>query len=240
MARGLQGAMMRGFGAKDHEVVVVGTEYLAPHFVRVRMQSGTLLRELEVGPTAWIRLWFPDPEGSDKEFQRGYTLSEADPETGTFACDFVLHEPAGPASAWAAGVTPGTRIAAMVMGSVTFEAPQELPAGYLVLGDSASIPAINGILGAIPDEVPVELYLEEHSEHDHHIELASHPRCRTTWVKRSDAASLAAALEARDWSEWKVWAASETASLKQVRMRLVEEFGFPKSEIHARAYWTNS
>ena len=48
------------------------------------------------GPTAWLRFWFPDPTGGKTEFQRAYTLVWADPDTGRFAIDVVLHEPAGP------------------------------------------------------------------------------------------------------------------------------------------------
>lgn len=48
-----------------------------------------------------MRAWFPDPDGGSKQFQRGYTFAEIDPENGTLAVDFVIHSPAGPASYWA-------------------------------------------------------------------------------------------------------------------------------------------
>ena len=47
--------------------------------------------------------------------------------------------------------------------------------------------------------------------------------------------SLAAAIESRDWSDWYAWATPEATTLKQVRTRLRDEFGFPKSEVHAQA-----
>ena len=85
--RGFQGAIMRGFGARDHVATVRETELVAPHFLRVRMNSATLFSELEVAPTAWMRFWFPDPDGGETVHQRGYTLAEADPSTGEFAVD---------------------------------------------------------------------------------------------------------------------------------------------------------
>ena len=95
MARGLQGVMLRGLGARGHKAMVVETVRLAPHFVRVRIESSTLLDDTKAEPAAWLRFWFPDPDGSNAEFQRAYTISEADVRAGRFAVDIVLHDPAG-------------------------------------------------------------------------------------------------------------------------------------------------
>lgn len=238
MARGFQGVVLRMFGARDHTATVIETVRIAPHLVRIRMVSPTLFEDAAPEPAAWLRFWFPDPDGSDTEFQRAYTLSEADVNTGRFAVDVVLHDPAGPASLWARTVEPGTTIAAMsLMGSSRFEVPDERPAGYLLLGDSASVPGINGIIGTVPDDVPVELYLEQHDDDDPLIPLAQHPRLRVHWVARRDEKSLGDAIEGRDWSGWYAWATPEAATLKHVRKRLRDEFGLPKSAIHAQAYW---
>ncbi|MFT4216557.1 MAG: ATP-binding cassette domain-containing protein [Micropruina sp.] len=235
--RGFQGAVMRSFGARDHQATVTGTEFLTPKFLRVRMVSPTLFTDATASPTAWLRFWFPDPDGGEVEHQRAYTISEADEASGAFAIDVVLHHPAGPASAWALAARPGMTVAVTSLGSSRFELPDELPAGYLLIGDSASMPAIAGILVTIPAEVPIELYLEEHDPDDRLIPLPEHPRLRTHWVPRRGPGSLAAAIEARDWSNWYAWAAPESASLKQLRVRLRDEFGFPKSEVYQLAYW---
>ncbi len=239
MARGFQGAVLRGFGARDHTATVIETVRIAPHFVRIRMESPTLFQDAQAEPAAWLRFWFPDPEGSSTEFQRAYTISEADVPAGRFAVDVVLHDPAGPASLWARTVEPGATIAVMsLMGSSRFDTPLEQPAGYLLIGDSASIPGINGIIGVVPDDVPIEAYLEQHDDSDTLIPVAQHPRLRLTWVTRRDEKSLAAAIERRDWSDWYAWATPEASTLKHVRTRLRDDFGFPKSEIHAQAYWS--
>ncbi|MFA1701773.1 ABC transporter ATP-binding protein/permease [Mycobacterium intracellulare] len=239
MARGFQGVMLRSFGARDHTATVIETVRIAPHFVRVRMTSPTLFEDVDAEPAAWLRFWFPDPDGSKTEFQRAYTISEADVAAGRFAVDIVLHDPAGPASQWARTVQPGATIAVMaLMGSSRFDMPDEQPAGYLLIGDSASIPGMNGIIGVVPDDVPIEMYLEQHDDNDTLIPIAQHPRLRLHWVARRDEKSLAAAIESRDWSDWYAWATPEATTLKQVRTRLRDEFGFPKSEVHAQAYWS--
>ena len=239
MARGFQGAMLRGFGARDHTATVIETVRIAPHFIRIRMQSPTLFDDAQAEPAAWLRFWFPDPEGSSAEFQRAYTISEADVSAGRFAIDVVLHDAAGPASLWARTVAPGAAIAVMsLMGSSRFDISDEQPAGYLLIGDSAAIPGMNGIIGVVPDDVPIEMYLEQHDDNDTLIPLAAHPRLRVHWVSRRDEKSLAAAIENRDWSDWYAWATPEATTLKHIRTRLRDEFGFPKSEIHAQAYWS--
>jgi ATP-binding cassette, subfamily B, bacterial IrtA/YbtP len=239
MARGFQGAMLRGFGARDHTATVIETVRIAPHFLRIRMRSPTLFEDAQAEPAAWLRFWFPDPDGSSAEFQRAYTISEANVPAGRFAVDVVLHDPAGPASLWARTVAPGMTIAVTsLMGSSRFDVPDEQPAGYLLIGDSASIPGMNGIVGVVPDDVPIEMYVEQHDDNDTLIPLAQHPRLRVHWVSRRDEKSLAAAIENRDWSDWYAWATPEATTLKHVRTRLRGEFGFPKSEIHAQAYWS--
>lgn len=239
MARGFSGVIMKGYGARDHTATVLETVMIAPHFVRLRMESPTLFEDVEAEPAAWLRFWFPDPKGTKTEFQRGYTLSEADPATGRFAVDVVLHDPAGPASTWARTVAPGATIAVTaLMGSTRFDRPDEQPAGYLLVGDSASIPGMNGIIGTVPDDVPIEMYLEQHDDNDTLIPITEHPRLRVRWVPRRDEKALADAIENRDWSNWYCWATPEANSLKHVRKRLRDVFGFPKSEVHAQAYWS--
>lgn len=237
--RGFQGAVLRGFGVQYHTATVLHTEQTTPRMRRVWLSSSTLFEDVTVEPTAWLRIWFPDPEGSDTEFQRGYTIAEADTGSGRFAVDFVLHEPSGPASAWACAVRGGETIEVTSFGSKNFSVSEELPAGYLLIGDSASIPAINSILAAVPHHVAIELYLEQHEENDLAIPLTAHPLARVHWVPRTSEESLAAALEVRDWSNWYAWTGPESQSLKHIRARLRDEFGFPKKDVYAQAYWVH-
>ncbi|CAN5718838.1 ATP-binding cassette domain-containing protein [soil metagenome] len=239
MARGFQGVMLRSFGARDHQATVLERRYLTPNFVRIQMMSTTLFDDAVAEPTSWLRFWFPDPDGSTAEFQRAYTITEADVAQGHFAIDVVLHEPAGPASTWARTVAAGATISVTTLGSAGFGVPEQPPAGYLLIGDSASTPAINGIIGAIGPDIPVEVYLEQHDENDLLIPIAEHPRTRLHRVHRHGPESLAAAIESRDWSDWYCWAGPEAAALKHLRIRLRDEFGFPKTEVHAQAYWTD-
>ncbi|MFD4404610.1 ABC transporter ATP-binding protein/permease [Nocardia sp. NPDC058499] len=237
--RGFQGVVLNAFGVQYHTATVSSTEQLTPRMRRVWLTAPTLLADIDIEPTAWLRMWFPDNKGSDAEFQRGYTIAEVDPDTaGRFAVDFVLHEPAGPASAWALNVTGGEAIEVTSFGSRGFSVSEDLPAGYLLIGDSASIPAINTILAALPHQVAVEVYLEQHHDDDLLIPLVQHPLAQVRWVPRTSEEALATALEVRDWSNWYAWMGPESKALKHLRTR-VKEFGFPKTDVYAQAYWVH-
>ncbi|NKY55121.1 ABC transporter ATP-binding protein/permease [Nocardia flavorosea] len=237
--RGFQGVVLNAFGVQYHTATVSTAEQLTPRMRRVWLTAPTLLADIDIEPTAWLRMWFPDNKGSDAEFQRGYTIAEVDPDTADrFAVDFVLHEPAGPASAWALNVTGGETIEVTSFGSRGFSVSEDLPAGYLLIGDSASVPAINTILAAVPHQVAVEVYLEQHHEDDLLIPLVHHPLAQVHWIPRTSEEALAAALEVRDWSNWYAWMGPESKALKHLRAR-VKEFGFPKTDVYAQAYWVH-
>lgn len=230
--------MLRGFGARDHVATVLDVSRTAPNCIRVQLSAPGLLDDMLLGPTAWLRFWFPDPDGGDTEYQRAYTIVAPERQAGTFSIDMVVHDPAGPACKWAQGARPGMELPVTILGSKPFEVPEDVPSGFLLIGDSASMPAISSILDALPPDVDVEVYLERHSADDELIPLADHPRCSVHWVDREDETSLAAAIEDRDWSNWYAWAGPETGSLKHLRKLLRDGFGFPKSDMHAQAYWS--
>lgn len=99
----------------------------------------------------------------------------------------------------------GAIIEAVSPGSRPYSVPDRPPAGYLLVGDSASVPAIRGMLAAIPADVPVEAYLEQHHEDDPLLPLGDHPRATIHWVARENVESLSWAIPDRDWSDWFAW-----------------------------------
>lgn len=235
MPHGFQGAVLRALGAKDHVLTVRATTRLAPHFVRVRFDAGTLFHQATDAPGAWVRLWVVDPL-TGGEYQRAYTIATADPAAGVLDIDFLLHEPAGPASAWADAAEAGDRVIAQSLGSTSY-APVGDTVGLLLIGDAASLPAINAILRAVPPATTVEVLLERAHEEDELIPVAPHPNAVVTWIPRSGPGSLAAAVSERARPGLQVWAAGETASLKALRPVLRERAGATKRTSHVQAYW---
>ncbi|MCX7543272.1 ATP-binding cassette domain-containing protein [Corynebacterium sp. P5848] len=238
MGKGVSGSIMKAMGAKDHRVRLIDREWVTDNYVRLRLRSDTLLNPEGEKPGAWIRAWFPDPGGGAKEFQRGYTIRDADPATGEFTLEFVLHEPAGPASHWARHAEAGVEISAMRMSEEPFVQLDPQPPGYLLLGDSSGYPAICDIAAAIDPSVPVVICLEKISDRDEQLPLPAGDNITATWIDAlPDGQALVQAIRGGNWSGWYTWLTAEATSVRHARTYLRRECGATKALLHAQGYW---
>jgi NADPH-dependent ferric siderophore reductase len=229
--RGFQGAVLKLLRAGDYTLTVTGKRQISPHYLRLSFNAGGLLADRPVHPTMWIRMWFAD---GDKLHQRGYTLVDPDPAADTVDIEFALHD--GIASDWARNAQPGDTIEATVLGS-NFTLPEPPPAGYVIVGDTASLPAINSLLTAIGD-APVRVFLEAGHEDDKQLPVA-----RSTdivWVDRKNAGEAlveAVAAAAFDASDHFGWVACDNRTTRAVAKVFREQYKIPKKSIKAQAYW---
>lgn len=246
MGKGLGGVVLRAFGAKEHQITVTDRQQVTDNLIRVHFHSDTLLNPSGEEPGNWMRAWFPDPSGNGKEHQRGYTYVDVDASAGNFAVDFVIHEPAGPASTWARNARPGETLGAHRLGEDPFHPEAEidgvgLPEGFLFLGDLASYPAVNQMALAAREarpDAPVEVILERHSPADEQSPLPAGPGITARWVDPvGEGESLYREIRDRDWNGWYIWAAAEQQVTKRVRAFLRKEAGLPKAAAHTQAYW---
>ncbi|MBM2617486.1 siderophore-interacting protein [Actinoplanes sp. LDG1-06] len=236
MARGWEGAVIKVLGGRDHVLTVTGRREIAPHFVRLSFEAPTLFSKVRPEPAAWLRFWIPDPDGGKREYQRAYTIAEADETAGTIEVDFVLHEPAGPASLWATKVEPGSQVAVVSLGSQPFKLADEV-SGVMLVADAASVPAVNGILRTLPAGVDVELVLEQAHAEDEQIPLVGRPGLTVHRVPRQGTDSLVKAVSERIRPGWQFWAAGESGSLKAVRAVARGRAGATKENTYTQAYW---
>ncbi|MCW5878849.1 MAG: siderophore-interacting protein [Anaerolineales bacterium] len=236
MSRGFSGAVLRGFGARDYTLTVVSKTEITPHFWRIRFSAPSLFEAVSWEPAAWLRFWFPDPAGSRREFQRAYTIAYADPPSGEFDIDVLMHQPPGPATLWFAQARPGDMIVSTFYGS-RFRMPQPEPAGFLLVGDACATPAINSIISAISAHTSIELILEHANEEDLLIPLAAHPKLQLQRIPRTNATSLVEAIQPRHRSGWYAWGAGEAASMKLLHKALKDRHGFTKDTMHIQSYW---
>ena len=233
-SRGLTGALVKLWRGGDYELTVTGRTEISPHFLRLHFDSGELLSERRLHPTMWVRGWFPD---GDKSHQRGYTLVNPDPVAGTVDIDFAMHD--GLATRWAQEAAVGDVLEVTVLGS-NFQLPTPAPAGYLIVGDTASLPAINSLLEAI-GETPARVFLE--AGHDDDRELPVRPEVENinvTWVDRKNAGEAlieAVSSSAFDASDHFGWVACDNRTTRSIAKVFREDFAIPRKSIKAQAYW---
>ncbi|MEV8600273.1 siderophore-interacting protein [Streptomyces griseoviridis] len=229
--RGWEGTVLRLMRAKDFTFTVTGVEDVTPEYRRLRLSDGGLLAAAGVHPTMWVRLWFGN---AGKPHQRAYTLVDPDPAAGTFSFEFALHE--GAASDWARAAAPGDTIEATVQGT-GFEPPEPAPGRILAIGDPASLPAINSLLGSFTT-APATVWFEGGGDG---LPFRTDPaRHEVRRVRRGDLvaqvrAELPAALTA-DPAPY-VWIACDTRTTRALSGYVRKELGLARERTHALGYW---
>jgi NADPH-dependent ferric siderophore reductase len=230
-SRGFQGAVLKLLRAGDYQLTVNGRREISPHFLRLSFAAGGMLTDRPLHPTMWIRMWFADGE---KLHQRGYTLVDPNPEADTVDIEFALHD--GIASRWAQNAQPGDTIEATVLGS-NFTLPEPRPAGYVIVGDTASLPAINSLLTAIGD-TPARVFLEAGYDDDKQLPVAR--SVDVVWVDRKNAGeTLVEAVSSSSFnaSDHFGWVACDNRTTRAVAKVFREDYNIPRKSIKAQAYW---
>jgi NADPH-dependent ferric siderophore reductase len=230
-SRGFQGAVLKLFRAGDHQLTVTGRRELTPHYLRLSFDGGGLLTDRPLHPTMWIRMWFAD---GDKQHQRGYTLVDPNPVDDTVDIEFALHD--GVASRWAQDAQPGDTIEVTVLGS-NFTLPEPAPGGYVIVGDTASLPAINSLLTAIGD-AQARVFLEAGHDDDKQLPVAR--SADVEWVDRKnggEALVQAVSSAAFDAADHFGWVACANRTTREVAKVFREDYKIPRKSIKAQAYW---
>ena len=143
--------------------------------------------------------------------------------------EVVLHG-AGPLSSWAGTAVVGS-VAALAGTGRAYEIDPD--ATHLVLaGDESARPAIEQLLGAIPDHVAVQVVIQL-DDPAGRLELPAHPGATVTWC--DDLAATVRTLDLPDGC--RVWAAAEASEAQRIRRYLFEELGLPRPRCVVRGYW---
>ncbi|MFJ3583702.1 siderophore-interacting protein [Streptomyces sp. NPDC090127] len=242
MGHGWEGVVLKLFRGRDFTFTVTGAEQVTEHFRRIRLTDGGLLAAAGVHPTMWVRLWF---DSAGKPHQRAYTLVDPDAEAGTFSLEFALHD--GAASDWARSCAPGDTIEATLQGT-GFTAPEPRPGRMFVIGDPASLPAINSLLDSAPD-VPATLWFETSHEADEGLPLrldAERHELRRV-PRRGGGAALVEAVRSElpelldgGADAPYVWIACDTATTRTLAAYVRKELALPKERVHSLGYWRAS
>ena len=131
---------------------------------------------------------------------------------------------------------PGDTIEATVLGS-NFTLPEPPPAGYVIVGDTASLPAINSLLEAIGD-APARVFLEAGYDDDKQRPVAR--SANVVWVDRKNAGEALVqevSSSAFDAPDHFGWVACDNRTTRAVAKAFREDYSIPRKSIKAQAYW---
>lgn len=220
-------------------LTVTGVEQLTPHMRRICFRGEDLARydSLEA---LHVRLFIPPagfsepvwpmigadgllqaPPPEQRPAIRKYTIREIDVAAGALAIDFVLHDDAGPGSAFAARVQVGDRIGMAGPGGRGLKQAER----YLFIADETGLPALARMLANLPRQA-TGLALIEIADTNERQPLSLPEGFDVRWLHRDGAAPgstslLTDALATLDWPAGEgslyLWAAAEHAAFREIR-----------------------
>ena len=220
-------------------LTVTSVERIAPHMARIRFTGEDLARydhldalhvrlfipPVGVAEPSWPMvgddgLLLPSP-AETRPLVRKYTIREIDVAAGTLALDFVLHEDAGPGSAFAFRARAGDRIGMAGPGGRGLKPAER----YIFLADETGLPAVARMLENLPAEAVGQAFIEVADAREE-LDLRRPAGMVLTWLHRGDVApgSLPLLQDAFATVDWPtdgpstyLWAATEHAAFKAIR-----------------------
>ncbi|WP_024795396.1 siderophore-interacting protein [Tomitella biformata] len=252
---------------------VLRREQISPNVGRITLGHGDIGRFAPMGFDQWFRLFLPVKGGnldrapkkldtvsylrfmtiseSERPVIRNYTVRAYRP-TGDdgpeLDIDVILHGSAadgtaGPASGWAQTCQPGDAVAILDEG-IGF-APPEDAEQLLLVADETGLPAVAGILAALPRDARGQAIVEI-PDHADRQELNGPDGVEVTWLARTDPAQspgllALAEVEGRELPTEPTygWVVGEQALAAGVRRHWVAA-GLPKDRVMFCGYWKHA
>lgn len=222
-----------------HRATVRRTAMIGPYMKRITV-DGHPHRAGRALPAQWLKVFVPAVDGGPAPEGRAYTIRRVDPAAGTLDLDFVLHGDEGPASAWAAGARAGEVIGLSDPHPRSGFAIDPTICSYLFFGDDTALPAIAGILEALPAIARARVFIEV-ADTAAEQPLASAAGLDIIWLHRHGvpARSLDAALRdlAPPSDDTVVWMAGESSAIAALRAHALGEWRLGRHRLHAAGYW---
>jgi len=195
----------------------------------------------------WWQAWRELPDDV-RAVMRSYTLRALRRDPDEIDIDFVLHEPAGPASRWASRASAGDRI--VLLGpavadnrAIRFRPPEDTDL-VVVWGDETAVPAVSAIVEALPAGMRARAWLEVQHAGDIQ-DLPTGADAEVTWLVRANEGAEGSpmtlgALRAAQLPPAErpyVWIAGESGQVKALRRHFVGERGFDRRRVAFVGYW---
>lgn len=244
-----------------HVTEVVATRRLSDTFVRITFAGG-LERFRPIGPDDFVHLLLPPPgrRGLTIDASFRWTDYEAMPEadrpvgayytvrrfcrtTGRLDCDVYLHDPAGPASRWAAHAAPGDPAA--LWGPRSAWHPPASATDWLLVTDETGLPAVAAILERRPPGLPVRVVAEVDTTAGLPA-LPCDPDVQLTRLHRdrrhagTTTLLVDAVRQAPPSPATYVWGGAESRAVSAVRRHVRHEVGLAREQVSLTPYWRHA
>jgi NADPH-dependent ferric siderophore reductase len=223
-------------------VIAEQVELVTPHMKRITI-DGSCLSPFRTGlPAQWLKVFVPAGDGQSVT-GRAYTVRRFERVSKKLELDFVLHGDNGPVSAWAAHVKPGDAFEISGTHPRSGLVIENSTEHYLLLGDETALPAIGGILEALPGHARADVFMEvDNASDEQTIETAA--AVNLTWLHRKGGeqvapSNLEKAVKAlgRPDEDTVVWIAAESSIVKSLRTDALSGWGVDRTRLHAAGYW---
>ncbi|WP_213772468.1 siderophore-interacting protein [Bradyrhizobium sp. dw_78] len=193
-------------------------------------------------PAQWLKVFAPG--GNEQAIAgRAYTVRRFDPLSKKLELDFVLHGDNGPVSAWAARVKPGDPFEISATHPRSGFAVQNSTEHYLLFGDETALPAIGGILEALPAHARADVFVEVDDVGDEQT-IDTVAAVNFNWLHRkgggrSLSGSLVEAAKTlgRPDENTVIWIAAESSIVTSLRKQALSDWGADRRRLHAAGYW---
>ena len=216
---------------------VTGAQDITPRMRRVQL-TGDDLAEFQPRPGQEIVLQIPQ-DGAEPA-RRHYTIRSFDPASRLIDVDFVIHGDHAPAVRWALEAKPGQAIDVRgPRGRIALGPDADW---HLFTGDETTIPAIFGLIEALPQGAKAFALIEIGSDADK-LALTTAADVKLSWLSRNGAPPgpsrlLLDAIERFPLPPGKGHAIiiGETSNVRAQRHTLIER-GMTREQIYSEGYW---
>ncbi|HEY9235106.1 MULTISPECIES: siderophore-interacting protein [Phenylobacterium] len=230
--------MMRRRGLKEWWLTVAATAPVTPLMRRVTVKVEGK-EAFEPTPGQDMVLLLPDLTGNLG--RRHYTIRRYDPASGLADIDLVIHSKTSPGARWALEAAPGDTVSAFGPRGRNVIRPGA--DWRLFVGDETCIPAIFGMIEALPAGATAHAIIEVADEGEKQA-LATSDGVTIDWLTRAGApaAPMSAGLIERlanyqtPAGHGHIYVLGETGTIRRQRHDLLDR-GFGKDQIFGEGYW---